>query len=194
MKRSSSVRLTLMSAATAAGLSACGETPAPVAPFASVEQCVTSGVDRAKCETGFEEARKAHAEKAPRFATREECLKSADVNDCTPTQVRNQDGSMTSMFVPALGGFLLGQALANRQGGGGFSGGYSGGGPLYRSRDNPSQFRDTGGLTSRQGGSNALAPYSESRPTASRPPNVNTTTISRGGFGSSSSSFGSASS
>lgn len=194
MKRSSSVRLTFMATATAAGLSACGETPAPAAPFASVEQCVTSGVDRAQCQASFDEARKSHEEKAPRFATREDCLKGVDVNDCTATQVRNPNGSMTSMFVPALGGFLLGQALSGRQGGG-YGGGYSGGGAVYRSRDNPSQFRDTGALTtSRQGGSSALAPSSPSSPSVSRPSNVNTTTIARGGFGSSSSSFGGSSS
>lgn len=190
MKRSSSVRLTLMSAATAAGLAACNEAPPPApAPFSTVEQCVGRGVDRAQCQTAYDEAVKSHQERAPRFATREECLKGVDVNDCTPTQVRQPDGSTTSMFLPAIGGFLVGQALANRQQGGGFGGGS----PYYRSRDYPNQFRDTRDLTtSRDPGPQALAP-SRQNPTVSRPPNVNTTTIARSGFGSSSSSFGSAS-
>ena len=57
MKRSSTVRLTLMSAATAAGLSACGDAP-PAQPtsFSTVEQCVTGGLDRAQCQTAFDEA------------------------------------------------------------------------------------------------------------------------------------------
>lgn len=183
MKRSSSVRLTLMSAATAAGLSACGETPADPPLFSNVEQCVTRGVDRAQCQTAFDEAMKSHQERAPRFATRDECLKGVDVEDCVPTPVRNPDGSSTSMFVPAIAGFLVGQALANR-----------GGGAVYRSRDYPGQYRDGGNVIGSRGTGAGVATTSPSRPTVSRPPNVNTTTIARSGFGSSSSSFGGASS
>jgi uncharacterized protein YgiB involved in biofilm formation len=192
MKRSSSVRLTLMSAATAAGLSACGETPAQPTSFSNVEQCITSGVDRAQCQTAFEEAIKSHGERAPKFATREECLKGVDVEDCTPTPVRNPDGTTTSMFVPAIAGFLLGQALGRQ--GAGYGGGYSGGGAVYRSRDYPGQFRDGGNMIGSRGTGAGVAATSPSSPTISRPPNVNTTTIARSGFGSSSSSFGGSSS
>jgi uncharacterized protein YgiB involved in biofilm formation len=187
MKRSSSVRLTLMGAATAASLSACDSPSQGPVAFNDVGQCIASGIDRSRCQSAYDEAIKAHAEKAPRFASRDECLKSIDVNDCVSTPVRNPDGSATSMFVPALGGFLLGQALAQRQQpqqqqqGGGGGGGF--GGALYRSRDYPTQYRDSGDLaTSRQ--------RSPTGTTVSRPPNVNTTTIARSGFGSSSSSFG----
>lgn len=190
MKRSSSVRLTLMSAATAASLSACGDTPAPPALFSTVEQCVAGGVERERCQTALDEAVKTHGEKAPKFASREECLKGVDVEDCAPTTVRNPDGTTSNVFLPAIAGFLVGQALGRQ--GGGYGGGGGSYGPAYRSRDYPGQFRDPGNLaTSRQAGSTSLSPSS---PTVSRPPNVNTTTIARSGFGSSSSSFGGSSS
>ena len=109
--------------------------------------------------------------------------------------MRNADGSTTSMFVPAIAGFLVGQALANRQQGGGYGGGYAGGGgALYRSRDYPGQFRDGGNMIGSRGAGTGVATTSPSSPTVSRPQNVNTTTIARGGFGSSSSSFGGSSS
>jgi uncharacterized protein YgiB involved in biofilm formation len=170
MKRSATIRLTLMSAAAATTLTGCGETP-PAAPPAF----------------------KAHLDRAPRFTNREECESKVDVDHCVQAPVRAPDGSTTNVFVPLMAGYLLGRMMTPPPQQGSSSGGYVGGGgyrgtPIYRSRDYPDSFRDGGNLqTSRQGGSSvSTAP--------SRPANINTTTVSRSGFGSSGSSFGGGSS
>lgn len=191
MKRSTAVRLTLMTAATATALGACSDASPPPAPkvFATVQECVAKGETAANCQTAFDAAKKAHEEKAPRFSTRDECLKGVDVNDCTEQQVRRPDGSTGSVFLPALAGYALG-SLMNR--GPGYGGGGYGGGPVYRSREFPQSYRDPGSLaTSRTGGSVPSIGGRNDVSTIGRPANVNTTTISRSGFGSSSSSYGS---
>ena len=196
MKRSATIRLTLMSAAAATTLAGCGETP-PAAPpaFTTVQDCVVGGFPEAECRSAYEEAFKSHLDRAPRFTSRNECESKVDVDHCVEAPVRAPDGSTTSVFVPLMAGYLLGRAMAPPpQQTSGSSGGYVGGGggyrgtPIYRSRDYPESFRDGGNLqTSRQGGSNvSTAP--------SRPANINTTTVSRSGFGSSGSSFGGGSS
>lgn len=193
MKRSATIRLTLMSAAAATTLSGCGETP-PAAPpaFTTVQDCVVGGYPEAECRNAYEEAFKAHLDRAPRFTSREECESKVDVDHCVQAPLRAPDGSTSNVFVPLMAGYLIGRMMTPPPQGS--SGGYvgSGGGyrgtPIYRSRDYPDSFRESGNLqTSRQGGSSvSTAP--------SRPANINTTTVSRSGFGSSGSSFGGGSS
>ncbi len=193
MKRSATIRLTLMGAAAATTLAGCGETP-PAAPpaFTTVQDCVVGGFPEAECRSAYEEAFKAHLDRAPRFTSREDCEAKVDVDHCVQAPVRAPDGSTTSVFVPLMAGYVLGRLMSptpQQQSGysGGSGGGYRGA-PIYRSRDYPDSFRDGGNLqTSRQGGATVSTP-------PSRPANINTTTVSRSGFGSSGSSFGSGSS
>jgi len=181
-----------MGAAAATQLAACDQAPPTVqAPpaFTTVQDCVAGGFSQQECQTAYDQAIATHQQNAPRFNTREECEAGVDVERCVQTQVRQPDGSFANVFLPAIGGFLLGQALANRGPGwgggwgGGFGGGYIGG-PIYRSRDYGG-YRSYDDLlsTRRPGGS---VPSIGDRPRTSapiRPPNVNTTTISRQGFG-----------
>lgn len=193
MKRSSSLRLTLMGAAAATTLAGCGDSqpPAPSA-FTTVADCVAGGFPETDCRNAYEQAFRAHLEKAPRFRTRDECEVNVDVDHCIETPVRQPDGTMSNVFVPLMAGYLLARATQPQpSGGSGYGGGGGGryyGDPIYRSRDYPDSFRDGGNLqTSKSsGGAVSSAP--------SRPPNINTTTVSRSGFGSSGSSFGSGSS
>jgi len=193
MKRSASIRLTLMGAAAATTLAGCGETP-PAAPpaFSTVQDCVIGGFAESECRSAYEEAFKSHLERAPRFTSRQDCESKVDVDYCVEAPVRGADGSTTNVFVPLMAGYVLGRMMTPpaQTSGGGYSGGSGGfrGGPIYRSRDYPGSYRDGGNLqTSRSGGSSvSTAP--------SRPANVNTTTVSRSGFGSSGSSFGGGSS
>lgn len=192
MKRSSSVRLTLMSAAVATGgLVACGDSDV-VSPgnYTTLESCISAGNSTKACSAAQEQALTTHAASAPKFTTKEECLKGVDVTDCQETKVRSPEGSLTSMFVPAVAGFVLARALQQQRPGGGYYTSY-GGGPFYGSRDYPNQYRDSGNLSNSRAsvpsvpggtGTNVTVP--------SRPPNIGTTTVARSGFGSSA-SFGS---
>lgn len=198
MKRSASVRLTLMGAAAASSLAACDSSPTGSSvAFTSIAECVAANYSESQCRGAYDAALKAHTDKAPRFKSRDECLRGVDVDNCAETTVRNPDGSFSQVFLPLMAGYMLGNALAPRQdqyqSGGSSSGGYYGGGswgryssstPLYRSRDYPSDYRDSGNLTSSRPAGAVVA----------RPPNVNTTTIARSGFGSTSHFFGGGSS
>lgn len=194
MKRSAAVRLTLMTAAVAAGgLSACGDSDVPKpGNYTTLEACIEAGNSSKACSSARDEAVTAHEARAPRFATKEECLKGIDVTDCQETKVKNQDGSLTSMFIPAVAGFAIARAIQQqRQGGGGYYS-YYGGSPFYGSRDYPNQYRDFGNLstsrTSYTSGGAITSTSNTSVATApSRPPNINTTTVARSGFGSSAS-------
>jgi uncharacterized protein YgiB involved in biofilm formation len=199
-KRSGPIRLTLMGTVAAAALVACDEEPKPPPAFATIQECVDSGNQETDCQNSYESALKAHEETAPRFSSRDECLRGVDVDRCVETRVRNNDGSFSNVFMPLMAGYIVGNLLNRPQqqpqqqqpgySGGSSSGGWSGsstrgGAPIYRSRDYPSSYRDAGELrTSRS-----------STPGVSAPPrNVNTTTIARSGFGSTSHSMGGGSS
>lgn len=210
-KRSGQVTLTIFAAATAAGLAGCGgeQAPPPGVPYASVEQCITAGNNADLCNLAYKKAEEEHLAKAPRFQDKESCEKGVDVTQCVPTQVRNADGSFSNVFLPAMAGYMLGRMTApqaEQPRDRGYSGGYvpyGGGyasGPIYGSRDYPNRYNDVRTVpTSRQ--STVPTTQSPSRPSPSwsapapsrqpsitlpsRPSNVGTTTISRGGFGGS---------
>ena len=191
MKRSRSIRLTLVGAATAGSLAACDSEPTTPPAFTDIAACTTAGYTQESCRTSYEKALKEHQEKAPRFATKEECLKSVDVTDCATMQVRQPDGSMLNMFVPLMAGYMLANVV-QRLGGGGSYGGYYGG-PIYTSRYYGSSYRDLDDVRmSRPSGGTFSRP--SVTPSINRPANVGTTTIARSGFGSSLSTFGSSSS
>lgn len=199
MKRSRAVTLTIMSTIT---MAACGDDVPPPAPstYATVQECVAGGNPQDVCLKTFEDAVATHNQTAPAFPDKDTCERGVDVDSCVPAQRRQPDGSLSNVFVPAMAGYILGNALANRGGGGSY-----GSGPVYRSRDYPTAYRDRGDLVTSRAppgtpGLGApsrvptLAPGASRPPTLApgptRPPNVGTTTISRGGFGASGSSFG----
>lgn len=123
MKRSSNLRLTLMAVVVPASLAGCEPPPPTGVVLNSIEDCRGQGVDVAQCEAAYSEARAKHAAVAPRFDDRVQC--SQEFGNC---EVVQEEGR--TAYVPPMGGFLLGYALA-----GGFSGGnraVAGGAPLYR--------------------------------------------------------------
>lgn len=54
-------------AASTLALSGCGDQTPSEAMFTSVDQCVTSGMDRQVCQAGYQDAMRAHLAAAPRF-------------------------------------------------------------------------------------------------------------------------------
>lgn len=214
MKRSTSITLTLFAGAT---LAACDDKPPlpPVKPYATVQECVTGGNTEDLCKEAFEKAMETHRATAPKFTDKEACEKGIDVDKCVQTQVRNNDGSFSDVFVPAMAGYLLGQALnrtpERERERIGYSGGYYGGvpystGPVYNSRTYPGGYRDSGNMRTTILNSPGARPSPPSAPSiggslpsskpslglpSSRPSNVGTTAISRGGFGGSGGGFSS---
>lgn len=184
MKRSTTLRLTLMAAVPV--LAGCESQPTG-ALMASVSEC--TGVHKlsiAECKTAYENALAEHARLAPRFEQWGEC--NDQFGAC---QSITADGA--SWWIPPMAGFLVGYAVSRHDddvGSGGGSGGYlyryGGSQPLYRERRgdylNPrgDYVGDRSGpVTGKQGAIN---------------PPVRAITISRAGFGSTSSarsSFGS---
>lgn len=215
-KRSKNVTLPVFAVLTTAALAGCGdEPPPPAVPYASVEQCISSGNDAALCKLAFDKAEEEHVAKAPRFNGAAECEKAVDVTRCVPTQVRQPDGSFTTMFLPAMAGYMLGRATApqndERRGySGGYlpygGGGYSSG-PIYGSRDYPNRYNDVRTIPSSRtspsaspgspsSGTSVFSPSSKQPAITlpSRPANVGTTTVRTQGFGGGGGSFSSSSS
>lgn len=197
-KRSSAMALTSLMAGSAFTLAACDDAGTPTqwgderpaassdaaASFASVDECKAAGDFTAEqCQTAYDEAQKASAENAPKFADQKSCEERYGVDQCVP---RNQANGGGSFFTPLLTGFIIGQALNN------MGGGYRGA-PMYRDRDG----RYYGGayygggsrdyLTGRSRRDSFDAP---SRYEAPARVQSRSSVISRGGFGGGSRSFG----
>jgi uncharacterized protein YgiB involved in biofilm formation len=182
MKRSRTVALTLMMG-TATTLSACGESPPDQITFSggnALQQCIDSGAGDDACRTAYEAALSQHREIAPRFTTQPLCVESTD-SECEAIGTYAQDGSYSSFWVPALGGFLLARALDSSSG---RYYTYIGGSnyrssPIYRSRTTTDSYRVLSDYGNLKSGTSLSTRPSVSLP----PPNVKTTTIARGGFG-----------
>jgi uncharacterized protein YgiB involved in biofilm formation len=196
MKSSRSLQLTLMMGA-AATLTACSDTPQEQS-FLTTADCAAAGIARELCQGTYEQALAEHNKTAPKFPSKEECERTLDVSQCTPTRIQRSDGSFSDVFVPAMAGFLIGKAMAKREDGYSGSGYYYGGnyyrsGPIYSSRDHQGSYRRSTELStpgSRAGAPSTGAWNPPSGTVTPRSPNVNTTTISRQGFGSRGFSFG----
>lgn len=167
MKRSTNLRLTLMAVTLPAGLIGCEPPPPTGVALNSVEDCRALEVDVAQCEAAYREAVAKHQQVAPRFEDRVQCTQ--EFGEC---EVVQEEGR--TAYVPPMGGFLLGYALA-----GGFSGGnraVAGGAPLYRG--NQGGYRNVyGDLVSRQPGTVTGARGNIATP-------ARAVTVSRAGFGS----------
>jgi uncharacterized protein YgiB involved in biofilm formation len=187
-KRSKRVVLTTLAAAgAAAALGGCdgsadwNDEPAVDAfPYATVAECqAANAVPDSTCTEAYADALANHEQAAPRFETQPLCEDEFGNGQCQPRVAGN-----SNYWVPILGGFMVGSALANadldfdrrkrhygglyrsRRSGGWYSGGPYGG-PLQRS-----------GSTWRAGAS------SFGGPTASPPVRSSSSqSASRGGFG-----------
>jgi len=196
MKSPRSLQLTLMMGA-AATLTACSDSPTEQS-FLSVKDCVAAGGAQELCQTAYDRAVAEHRSSAPKFASKEDCEKTLDVSQCMPMRFDRADGSYSDVFMPAMAGFLIANAVArqddrNSGGGSGYSygGKYYHSGPIYGSRDYPGSYRRSTELSGSPGRTSAPSiGAGSSGGLVTRPPNVGTTTISRQGFGSTRFSFG----
>ncbi|RFB88290.1 hypothetical protein B5K11_22525 [Rhizobium leguminosarum bv. trifolii] len=180
-------------AASTLALSGCGDQTPSEVMFTSVDQCVTSGMDRQVCQAGYQDAMRAHLATAPRFNGMAACEAEYGVGQCTeqPANSVPNNSSGGSFFTPFLAGYMLSSALNNitdysdyrrRQEANGY---YYGSTPIYRNRAG-----QTLTTTVRSGGAGSDSVTAPSRQSV-KPVNVNTRTVARQGFGGRSSfSFG----
>lgn len=148
--------------------------------FSAVEDCAAEA-DAAACEAARTTALAEHREKAPRFGTPEQCKENYP--NCE--EVRTSSGG--SFFMPPMMGFMMGRMLS---GGFGAGGGYGRAAqPVYYGRDGYASTTDRRlGVpnTGTPGGATTVrAPV-----TAGGDIGTRAATVSRGGFGATSSRFG----
>lgn len=131
MKRSSHLRLSLMTLAVPVALGGC-ESAETGRVLASAADCATTPirVPVEQCLAAYDTALAEHARVAPRFESARDCQEQFGA--CT-----TMNDAAGSFFIPAMGGFLLGYA-ATRDDDRGASGGYlyryGGAAPLYVDR------------------------------------------------------------
>lgn len=146
--------------------------------YSSTEACAADA-DPATCEAARTQALAEHREKAPRYASAEQCR--TENKECE--EVRTSSGG--SYFMPMMMGFMMGRML----GGGGYGFGSR---PVYT--DSQGYANTTGRrlgvptIPSSGGMTTVRAPV-----TAGGDIGTRTATVSRGGFGGTASTFGSAS-
>lgn len=93
--------------------------------YSSIEDCVAKGLYTEKfCREQFDSARKLHLANAPRFSNLQDCVEqfgagacqvqstSAQPNTVAPSSSTSDTGSF---WMPAMAGYMLGQALGNRE-------------------------------------------------------------------------------
>jgi len=178
MKRWHSVSVAALMGASAFALSACEEQKVDTAIFDSLQQCINEpGMLREDCEKRYAEAKSQHAAVAPKYTSAQDCQADFGAGQCEQAPYRSQSGG--SIFMPLMMGYMMGSMIGRR--------GFSSAQPLYRSAKDPKTYRTA---DNRKAGS-ATGRTRVASSAASRP-SVKTSTIKRGGFGSSGRRFGSA--
>ncbi|NVK17057.1 MAG: DUF1190 domain-containing protein [Methylocystaceae bacterium] len=170
MKRSKSLKLALMGA-TILTMTACDNPDEVAAIFEDVDECAKyEGQDLDQCRQGWEEAKQEHIRTAPKYTSVADC--QADFGEGQCEQAPQQTTSGGSVFMPMMMGYMMGSMLS----GGGRSNVATQ--PLYRSADDPKTFRtgDNQKVSSKTGVQKVPSTVT-SRPT------TKTSTVRRGGFG-----------
>jgi len=178
MKRSKSIGLVMMGV-SAIALTACEEQQVDAMVYESVQQCFADGgLTREQCETEYTSAKTAHVQAAPKYTSVEACQADFGPENCEQAPQRSSSGG--SIFMPLMMGYMMGSML---------SGGRSGvaAQPLYRSADDKKSFR-----TADNKNVGAKTGRTQIAKSAAAAPSTKTRTTSRGGFGKSARSFGSA--
>ena len=190
-KQSTSFKPTALAMAVSGAvlLSSCSgpDDSQPAVVFENAEQCKLAYPDKAdQCDKAYKTAAKESIDTAPKYSSLSDCEAEFGVGKCvSPEEANQQAGSTTVInntssgsgwFMPALGGFMLGQML---------SGGFNQPQPVY-AYNNP---RDYGSGTGWYGADGTrYGGYNERNlkvgQDAFKPKPKSTKTIRRGGFGS----------
>lgn len=159
-------------------LTACEEPRVEAMVFENLQQCLDdTTMDRSDCEANYKEARDQHAAVAPKYASAADCQADFGAGQCEKAPYQTQSGG--SIFMPLMMGYMMGSMIGGRRS--------MMSQPLYRTAKNPGTFRTA---DSRNVGS-ATGRTQVARSATSRP-SFKSSTISRGGFGTSARRYGSA--
>lgn len=158
MRRSRSIKLTLLSSVGVLTLLACDQQdPLAKSGFVADERECAKSADADQCRQMLRDARDAHMQSAPAFASKAACEENFGAANCEPqTKVAAAGGetrppgssgtggggqpmseSGTGMFVPMMMGFMMGRMMA---------GGYSAQ-PVYRDANNTAHARTGAGYS-----------------------------------------------
>lgn len=173
-KKTSGLMLTFSTVAVAIAAAGCvPREDVQTMAFQDVQSCETANaVSRDECVRAFSVAKGEHESVAPKYQSLNDCRDEFD--NCEITQVSDGNGGYTSMFIPAMAGFMLGRALDSSSS---KSVPYQ---PLYQTkRDRRSGLFSTAGGRSVSSGLNRGSSRHFSAPKPSIRP------VGRGGFGAS---------
>ena len=168
MKRSKHLKLALMGV-SALALAAC-DNAEDAAIFENLDQCVAQdGFGLEDCKTNLKKAEEEHVRVAPKYTSVADCEADFGAEKCEIAPQKTQSGG--SVFMPLMMGYMMGNLL-------------SGGSrvstqPLYRAQSDPTNFRT--GDNHKVAGKTGISKV----PTqVAKAPTRKTSTIRRGGFGS----------
>jgi len=179
MKRWNSITGALLLSVSVIALSACEEPKVDAAVFDSLKQCIDDpGMTRERCEKTYSDARGQHAAVAPKYSSQADCQADFGAGKCEQAPYRTSGGS--SIFMPLMMGYMMGSFIGGRSS--------MTSQPLYRSSKSPNTLRtaDNRNVGSATGRTQVAR-------SATRRPSFKSSTIRRGGFGTSGRRFGSAS-
>ena len=172
MKRSKALKLSLMGA-SALTLVACDNSQ-EVGVFETIDQCVDkAGFTRDICEKNQKVAQSKHIQVSPKYTSLSDCETDFGSEKCEVAPQRTTSGG--SVFMPMMMGYMMGRRNSMMSQ------------PLYRSAKSPNSFR----TAENQNVGSKTGKTKVARSTTSRP-TFKSSTLSRGGFGSSARRFGSA--
>ena len=179
MKRCRSISVAALMGISALSITACEEAKVDATVFSNLQQCLDDGgLPQEQCEAGLREARSQHAEVSPKYSSKEDCEGDFGAGKCETAPYRTASGG--SVFMPLMMGYMMGSMLGGRRGSVFTQ-------PLYRSADDPKSYRtaDNRKVAAKSGRTQVAS-------SAGRRPSMKTSTLSRGGFGSSGRRLGSA--
>jgi uncharacterized protein YgiB involved in biofilm formation len=101
--------------------------------FASVDQCVSSGISREDCQSADADARKSAFEFAPRYASQPDCQQDYEQCEQANFAAIGNAGGSTPVWIPFFTGFLMSEVLDEV--GDSFERKRKRYAPLYRTRD-----------------------------------------------------------
>ena len=158
-----------MMGASAIALSACEEAQVDASVFETLEQCINDPViSESQCRTEFAAAKEQHVKVSPKYTSQADCEADFGAAQCEQAPYRTQSGG--SVFMPLMMGYMMGSMMSGRGG--------VASQPLYRSTDDPKNFRTAD--NKKVGAKTGATKVARS---ATRTPSIKTSTVSRGGFG-----------
>jgi uncharacterized protein YgiB involved in biofilm formation len=181
MKRSKSVQVLMLSAA-ALSLAACKEDKIQAQAFPNVEACLadaaksSSWYTEAECRSNFAQAEAEHDRTAPRYADAALCEEQHG-GECVAQPATAGGGS--SVFLPLMAGYMIGNMMGNNSG-------LRGSQPLYSTSTGKYSTANGSAILNSNRGTTQMAQSSfrSASPTKTAAPMTRTSVKSTGGFGS----------